>query len=266
MNTPKKGKRPTQWQPPTQQVEELRRAQACRHGLLQLLVLQTKGCQRTPGRIDTQEWLATLGSASNHDLVACLEDLKQSGLVASFTNPSTDVFICRVTPAGISKVVDSLLEPRWARWPIGWIAFWIVVGLWLVIGGATAWFSFYGKAELTGQFGDTFGVANSLFSGLAFAGVIATLLLQRSELQLQRQELGMTRQELRRTAQAQEASSKGLTEQQVSMDLSAFAHVLEVLRQPGGTPYDDTFVEHLTHVRNALFSRLKRAIPWFGDR
>ena len=37
-----------------------------------------------------------------------------------------------------------------------------------------------------GQIGDMFGVVNTLFSGLAFAGVIYTLLLQRHELELQR--------------------------------------------------------------------------------
>jgi len=37
-----------------------------------------------------------------------------------------------------------------------------------------------------GTFGDTFGVLNTLFSGLAFATLIITLFLQRRELELQR--------------------------------------------------------------------------------
>ncbi|HCJ6473349.1 TPA: hypothetical protein NU703_003653, partial [Acinetobacter baumannii] len=37
-----------------------------------------------------------------------------------------------------------------------------------------------------GTFGDTFGALNTLFSGLAFATLIITLILQRKELQLQR--------------------------------------------------------------------------------
>lgn len=40
-----------------------------------------------------------------------------------------------------------------------------------------------------GTFGDTFGALNTLFSGLAFATLIITLILQRKELQLQRQEV-----------------------------------------------------------------------------
>jgi hypothetical protein len=41
-----------------------------------------------------------------------------------------------------------------------------------------------------------FGVVNALFSGLAFAGIIYTILLQRKELELQRRELADTRREL----------------------------------------------------------------------
>lgn len=47
-----------------------------------------------------------------------------------------------------------------------------------------------------GIFGDMFGAVNALFSGLAFAGVVYAILLQRKELKLQRQELALTRKEL----------------------------------------------------------------------
>ena len=48
-----------------------------------------------------------------------------------------------------------------------------------------------------GQFGDMFGAVNALFSGLAFAGLIITLILQKTELGLQRDELEQTREELK---------------------------------------------------------------------
>jgi hypothetical protein len=56
---------------------------------------------------------------------------------------------------------------------------------------------FYGglRWEQRGQFGDMFGVLNALFSGLAFAGIIVTILLQSEELSLQRVELAETRAE-----------------------------------------------------------------------
>src|SRR4051812_21552608 len=48
--------------------------------------------------------------------------------------------------------------------------------------------------ENLGTFGDMFGRLNTLFSGLAFAGIIVTILLQRTELALQRHELKAARQ------------------------------------------------------------------------
>lgn len=46
-----------------------------------------------------------------------------------------------------------------------------------------------------GQFGDVFGSVNALFSGIAFAGLIYAILLQKEELGLQREELTKTRAE-----------------------------------------------------------------------
>ena len=46
------------------------------------------------------------------------------------------------------------------------------------------------------ELGDTAGIANGLFSALAFAGVIYTIFLQKKELGLQREELRCTRDEL----------------------------------------------------------------------
>ena len=45
------------------------------------------------------------------------------------------------------------------------------------------------EVDSTALIGDSFGLLNTLFSGLAFAGVIITILLQREELKLQREEL-----------------------------------------------------------------------------
>lgn len=90
------------------------------------------------------------------------------------------------------------------------IAFVVVIGLW-----------FYSYSTLKdrteedrGTFGDMFGAVNALFSGLAFAGIIITILLQRKELSLQRQELEETRAELKRTADAQDTQIKVLMSQQ----------------------------------------------------
>jgi hypothetical protein len=75
----------------------------------------------------------------------------------------------------------------------------------------------------------------ALFSGLAFAGLIITLIQQQHELSLQRQELHETRDELRRTAQAQEEqldvqrteSARQSREQYLIARLNAQAAILQ---------------------------------------
>lgn len=63
------------------------------------------------------------------------------------------------------------------------------------------------------QFGDMFGVVNALFSGLAFAGIIYTILLQRHELSLQRKELKDTREELKLTREAHQKNCSIMDQQ-----------------------------------------------------
>lgn len=83
-----------------------------------------------------------------------------------------------------------------------------------------------------GQFGDMFGAVNSLFSGLAFAGVIFTIYLQRKELSLQRAELSLTRTQLSRSADAQEKSEEALAKQVEALDLTARLNALSsVIKQ-----------------------------------
>jgi hypothetical protein len=85
-----------------------------------------------------------------------------------------------------------------------------------------------------GQFGDLFGGVNALFTGLAFAGVIYTILLQSSELELQREELRLTREELHRSADAQLQQVTRLEEaaelSAISTLVNTYGAVLEPLR------------------------------------
>jgi hypothetical protein len=62
----------------------------------------------------------------------------------------------------------------------------------------------------TGVFGDSFGVFASLFSGLAFVGLIAATLLQREQLQLQREELALQREEQELARKTSELQTKFL--------------------------------------------------------
>ncbi len=64
--------------------------------------------------------------------------------------------------------------------------------------------------EKQAQFGDQFGAVNALFSGLAFAGLIFTIILQKKELSLQREELTQTREELKGQKEQLEEQNKTL--------------------------------------------------------
>jgi hypothetical protein len=75
-----------------------------------------------------------------------------------------------------------------------------------------------------GTFGDMFGAANSLFSGLAFAALIFTVWMQREELNLQRRELELTREEIIGQKQQMEVQNRTLSHQ-------AFEHTFFELLQ-----------------------------------
>lgn len=63
----------------------------------------------------------------------------------------------------------------------------------------------------TGNLGDAFTAVGALFAGLAFAGLIVTILQQRQDLALQRHELSMTREELAGQKAQLEAQSRTMS-------------------------------------------------------
>ena len=91
-----------------------------------------------------------------------------------------------------------------------------------------------------GQFGDMFGAINSLFSGLAFAGIIFTIYLQREELALQRKELELTRSQLARSADAQEKSEKALERQVEALKKTARLNALNSIIEHYGIMISST--------------------------
>lgn len=82
-----------------------------------------------------------------------------------------------------------------------WLVVVSFVAIWLA-SGFVVW-RLFPDWQTRGTFGDMFGAINALFSGLALAGVVIAIMLQRQELMLQRRELEMTRQELRRSSDSQ---------------------------------------------------------------
>ena len=111
---------------------------------------------------------------------------------------------------------------RTSWWPI--FAIWsLVLASWCLFG----WLSIKQEfVEDAGTFGDMFGAANALFSGLAFGTLIYTVFLQRQELALQRLELRETRRELAGQREQMESQSNQMRTDAFE---SSFFRVLSVL-------------------------------------
>ncbi|MBU0638325.1 MAG: hypothetical protein KKB50_05625 [Planctomycetes bacterium] len=155
-----------------------------------------------------------------------LRQLESEGLISIRTPEGRDDLIfssARLTPYGKSRADDILDEgTNWRWFALRCVP--VIFLLWLGVPHVVRWLT--GDLTSAGSAGDMFGSINALFAGLAFAGVIYAIILQRGELQLQRQELGMTREELRRSAEAQEASQRALAAQVRITLLTARAEAL----------------------------------------
>lgn len=101
----------------------------------------------------------------------------------------------------------------------------LVLALWL---GSWYYIDFhYYKMNDRGTFGDKFGFINSLFSGLALAGIIYSIFLQQSELSLQSQELKETREEFKDQNFQTTFFNLLRTQQKIADDiLASFSHII----------------------------------------
>ncbi len=117
----------------------------------------------------------------------------------------------------------------------------IVIGLW-ILSLILVYYIFNGWNN-GAAFGDSFGAINALFSGLAFAGIIYTIFLQRRELHLQRLELNATRAELKRSADAQKESERAFRKQAASQKITAQLTALSTLLE-AYTKAEENFIKH----------------------
>jgi hypothetical protein len=74
--------------------------------------------------------------------------------------------------------------------------------------------------------GDSFGILSSLFSGLAFAGLIVTIVMQNKTLKAQMEELELARKEYKRQGDALHAQQKIMDEQFKAVQLQSFESTL----------------------------------------
>lgn len=88
--------------------------------------------------------------------------------------------------------------------------------------------NYFVDAGSRGTVGDMYGTINSLFSGLAFAGIIYSLVLQRKELRYQRLELKLTRKEL---AGQKDALEEQCASMERSTNLNSLISRVDILLQ-----------------------------------
>ncbi|WP_438423277.1 hypothetical protein [Aquimarina macrocephali] len=110
------------------------------------------------------------------------------------------------------------------------------------------------KPEIRGTFGDMFGFSNAIFSGLAFAGIIITIILQKNELTLQREELKETRDELSRSAQAHEKMEIQQRKQSENLRITAEINALNALLNFSLEIYKD---DNRNSVKENAMTRMK---------
>lgn len=114
----------------------------------------------------------------------------------------------------MNKASDDSEKIGWRLWLIfsGVVILWIMSLILIPL--------LYCKIAERGQFGDSFGAVNALFSGLAFGGVICAILLQKRELKLQRKTLEATQVEIE--GQKEQLAAQNQTLQHQNFESSFF--------------------------------------------
>lgn len=117
----------------------------------------------------------------------------------------------------------------WMKKNIVWVMFGGVIILFLL---NFSMIFFVPNENTRGTFGDQFGAVNALFSGLAFAGLIYTIVLQRRDLELQRHDLKLQRDELALTRQEMEEQTAEFEKQNETLKIQRFENTFfNMLRQ-----------------------------------
>jgi len=130
----------------------------------------------------------------------------------------------------------------------------LIIVLTLFLGNLCLIFLPYSK-EARGTFGDQFGAVNALFSGLAFAGLIYTIILQRHDLKLQRRDLHYQRRDLELNRKELE-----LTRQEMEEQTAEFEKQNETLKIQR---FESTFFNMLSQFQEVV-NNLKVSKEFYG--
>lgn len=145
----------------------------------------------------------------------------------------------------------------------------IVLGLWILSWIVIPRFLFTWNDR--GTFGDMFGAINSLFSGLAFAGLIYTIHLQLKELGLQRDELEQTRAELEGQKLQLEKQNDNISKQNFEITffnmLKNIQSITNYMVSPNGNEEGRIYLHNLFETLDIAVSQNKeyQAVKFVGD-
>lgn len=144
----------------------------------------------------------------------------------------------------------------------------IVVIIWALSGFLT--YYFVPEWSDRGTFGDMFGAVNGLFSGLAFAALIYTIILQREEMKMNRDEIIMNRKELKKSAAAQESSQLAQKEQVLQTHLTTKINAMSTIINYYNTQINNPvsspeLVERSRLKRRALIKQMDDLIDGMQD-
>lgn len=149
-----------------------------------------------------------------------------------------------------SKVATSQRDPIWG-------IVWIFLGVGALWAGCTLIIYFsLPDWQARGTVGDSFGAVNALFAGLAFAGVLYSLNLQRQELKSQREEVAQARA-LNEAQLAEMRAARELSAQPLPMPKQC-SFKIERPRLFYSPPED----EHSAHARYFAYTPLVNPTPF----
>ena len=134
----------------------------------------------------------------------------------------------------------------------------VTIGLSMLVGGALGGAAVYfmQPAADRASFGEMFGAVNALFSGLAFAGVICAILLQREDLSLQRTELQLTREQHTASAKANRAAAESLADQARLQLRSAQLDALTAQLQSCSSQIDELYQRYHAYATKTTNAQL----------
>jgi uncharacterized protein YlxW (UPF0749 family) len=117
----------------------------------------------------------------------------------------------------------------------------------------------------SGQFGDTFGALNTLFTGWAFVVVLATLILQSRQIAETKHDLQEERQLQKRTAELVAEQAKALALQARLNALTARIEAFHVQIHDAKDRGSNELTNRLSAERHALLLKLDEVLRSHGD-